>query len=418
MPSFKIITLGCRCNQYESQLYSDQLKEAGFHEASSQETKETSFCHYIIVNTCAVTHKASKESFKTIENLIQENPNSEFFITGCLTKEHENKLVHLKTGIVLVPNREKKDLVKKITNNFTRQTIENFSEHTRAFVKIQEGCNRFCTYCIIPYTRGRSCSRTIEEICFEVTSLVKNGFKEIVLTGINIGDFKPSLSALISELLKIVGLKRLRLSSIDPEDITDEMIDLIFKNDEMGRSLHLSLQSASNAVLKRMGRQYTQEEYLTLVEKLRIKDPLFGFTTDIIVGFPGETEEEFKETCEFVKKIQFSKVHIFPFSKRENTKAYSYPNQVSSLVMKERKKILNTLAEEAALSFRNQFIGHEYDVLLERGTFRHQFVSGFSSYMVKVFIKKEDFLCPNDLIQVKIEKNNYLGLWADVGAKK
>jgi threonylcarbamoyladenosine tRNA methylthiotransferase MtaB len=400
MPSFKIITLGCRCNQYESQLYWDQLKEAGFHE-------NTQDPDYIIVNTCAVTHKASKESFKTITDVIKENPSARFFVTGCLTKEHEKTLKEIqKDFLIVVPNHEKKDLVKKITNNFSFQTIQGFSEHTRAFVKIQEGCNRFCTYCIIPYTRGRSRSRPIDEIVLEVNTLVDKGFKEIVLTGINIGDFQPSLEELIRLLLKIKELKRLRLSSIDPEDISEEMIDLILGNDQMGRSLHLSLQSASNSVLKRMGRDYLQEDYSTLVDKFRKKDPLFGFTTDVIVGFPQETEEEFNETKEFVEKVQFSKVHIFPFSPRKNTKAYYLPNPVPSVLIKERKKILNQVADMAAFSYRNRFIHKEDTVLLERGIIRNQYVHGHSSYMVQVLIKKEDFLCPNALVRVRIDKNS------------
>lgn len=412
---FKVATLGCRTNQYESQGYSDQLQGIGLSLAGEEE--EANLC---IVNTCTVTESADKSSKAKIRQLLRDNPNSRVVVTGCLVESSEEarkELLQLGENVQLVRNSEKEKLLAQVfpdAENLPEFKIERFEAHTRAFVKVQDGCNSFCTYCIIPYVRGRSRSRSFSEILEEIHGLVRNGYKEVVLTGINIGDFegeKMRLADLVREVDKIEGLERIRVSSIDPDEVDENLASSILEGKKTCPSMHIVLQAGSNAILKRMNRKYTKQIFLETAEMLKKRNPDFTFTTDVIVGFPGETEGDFAETMEMVEKIQFAKVHIFPYSDRPRTRASQYPNKVPPDVIKRRKTELLHAAEKAAFHLREKFVGRKMKVLLENEeNSRH--IAGHTENFLKVFVPKGEF-SSNQIVEVILRENTPEGLYAD-----
>ncbi len=408
---FKIVTLGCRTNQYESQGYSDQLSQMGFLKAQGKEKAD--LC---IVNTCTVTHFADRSSKTKIRKLIQENPHSKVVVTGCLVENAKKELLELGENVEVVSNKEKEKLVQKIfpeEKDLPEFNIRTFEAHTRAFVKIQDGCNSFCTYCIIPYVRGRSRSRKMKDILKEIKTLVQNGYKEVVLTGINIGDFdggdgSSRLSDLIHETDQIEGVQRIRVSSIDPDEVDDDLTKAIIQGKKTCASMHIVLQSGSNVVLKRMNRKYTRQMFFETVEKLKSQLCDFTVTTDIIVGFPGESEEDFEETLDVMKKVNFAKVHMFPYSPRPRTRAFSYPDQVDPLTLSKRKNELLRLSEKNAFDLREQFIGREMKVLIEDKE-KNGFVTGHTENFLRVKVLSEE-IRPNEIVAVKLIKNQPDGL--------
>ncbi|MCC6127808.1 MAG: MiaB/RimO family radical SAM methylthiotransferase, partial [Chlamydiae bacterium] len=318
--------------------------------------------------------------------------------------------------VEIVPNGKKDQLVQLVLpeeENYPEFNIQAFDAHTRAFVKVQDGCNSFCTYCIIPYVRGRSRSRTIEDVLAESRTLVENGFKEIVLTGINIGDFvdgEKRLADLVRAVDQIDGLERLRISSIDPDEIDDDLIDAVFNGRSTCASMHIVLQSGSNVVLKRMNRKYTRQIFANTVEKLVRLKPDFTATTDVIVGFPGESDADFQDTREVIEALPFAKVHMFPYSPRKRTRAALYPGQISPSVMQERKQILLRLAERKAFSLRDQFVGRTMSVLLEQSEdAKEGFLSGHTDNFLRVWVRKDSYR-PNDLVNVRLVANEPDGL--------
>lgn len=366
---FKIVTLGCRTNQYESQAYADQLKSVGYEEAS--EGDHASVC---IVNTCTVTQSADSSSRHAIRDLARKYPQAKLVVTGCSAENHPEQISGIQGVTAVVPNSKKEDLLQMIFPEelWPEFSIKQFDDKTRAFVKVQDGCNSFCTYCVLPYVRGRSRSRSIREIEDEVRGLVENGYKEIVLTGINIGDFDGGvkdgsvrLSHLVKAIDKIDGLKRLRLSSIDPDEVDEYLEAAIFEGKTTCHSLHIVLQAGSNVILKRMNRKYTKQIFLETIHRLKNSDPDFGFTTDVIVGFPGETESDFQETLDVMSEVKFAKVHMFPYSQRPKTRAAMYPNKITASVMQERKSRLQVQAEQEAFRWRQLFLGKEIEALIE-----------------------------------------------------
>jgi len=416
MKKFKISTLGCRTNQYESQAYQDQLLAMGY--AKAEEHEAADLC---IVNTCTVTESADSHSRHAIRQLARENPGSKLVVTGCFA-ERDPQLIKSIGGVTeIVSNKDKENLLTKIFpyEEVPEFSIKNFDAHTRAFVKVQDGCNSFCTYCIIPYVRGRSRSRTIAEVVSEVKDLIANGFKEIVLTGINIGDFDgnpaegepPStLADLVRAVDQVPGLERLRISSIDPDEVNDDLTDAVLNGKTTCHSMHLVLQSGSNVVLKRMNRKYTRQIFLDTVEKLKQKCPDFTVTTDIIVGFPGETEADFEETLHVMKEVKFAKVHMFPYSERERTRAATYPNKVPPQVIKERKQTVLTTSEKIAYELREQYINRRMTVLTESvdPTQPHQ-ITGHSSNFLSVIVQSNNYK-PNELVTVDLIGNTPEGL--------
>jgi threonylcarbamoyladenosine tRNA methylthiotransferase MtaB len=406
---FKIQTLGCRTNQYESQAYHDQLKQLGFVEGKSDEKADV-----CIVNTCTVTESADKSSRYKIRSLLKENPGAKVFVTGCMVENERKALEAMDPNIKIVSNLEKENLLSHIfpdVEDLPEFQIKEFDVRTRAFVKVQDGCNSFCTYCVIPYVRGRSRSKKEEEIIKEIHELVKNGYQEIVLTGINIGDYdgaavpKKRLSDLIRLVDKIDGVKRIRVSSIDPDEVDDDLADAILNCEKTCPSMHIVLQSGSNVILKRMNRKYTKQMFFDTVEKMTQANPDFTVTTDIIVGFPGETESDFQDSLDVVKKVKFSKVHMFPYSARPRTRSALYKDPVPLEVIQKRKQEMLREAERAAFSLREQFIGREFDVLLEADDDMHDdYISGYTSNFLRVRIPKKG-LSQNQIVRVKLLEN-------------
>lgn len=411
---FKVVTLGCRTNQYESQAYQDQLVGLGYTPAKENESAE--IC---IVNTCTVTESADSSSRHEIRQLAKQNPQSKLVVTGCYAERNPSAVQQISGVSQVVPNKEKEHLIQKLFPNeeVPEFSIKNFEAHTRAFVKVQDGCNSFCTYCIIPYVRGRSRSRGMAEILAEVQELIASGYKEVVLTGINIGDFDGNktenpdrLADLVRAVDAIPGLERLRVSSIDPDEVDDDLLDAIMNGKKTCHSMHIVLQSGSNVILKRMNRKYTRQIFMSTVDRLRAADPDFTFTTDVIVGFPGETDVDFADTLEVMREVKFAKVHMFPYSERPRTRAALMPNKVSPELMKERKQIVLKTAEEIAYQLRNRFVDRQMTVLTENlDPHRPNEINGHTENFLQVWLPKLDFQ-PNELVEVELIENTPMGL--------
>lgn len=394
---FKVVTLGCRTNQYESQGYTDQLKAMGYAQAGEEE-----FAELCIVNTCTVTEGADRSSRHEIRQLARENPGAKIVVTGCLAERKPEELQKIGGVSLVVSNKDKEKLLEQVfpEEEIPEFSIKNFEAHTRAFVKVQDGCNSFCTYCIIPYVRGRSRSRPMDDVLKEVRGLVENGYKEVVLTGINIGDFEDGslrLADLVRAVDKVEGLQRVRVSSIDPDEVDENLADAILNGKITCPSMHIVLQSGSNVILKRMNRKYTREIFVETVEKLKAARPDFTFTTDIIVGFPGESERDFEDTIEMMEKVHFAKVHMFPFSPRERTRAALYPNRVPEQIIQERKQRVLRVAEKHAFVLRAQYVGTKRKVLFEETGRGH--TDNFLSVKVDSSVKA------NDLLEVELIGN-------------
>lgn len=403
MKKVRIVTLGCRTNQYESQGFLDQLRQMGYQ--SAQEDEEADLC---IVNTCTVTDQADRSSRQQIRQLARKNSKANIVVTGCMAESAPDAVRALDERIQIVPNKDKEQLIAAIfpqEQNLPEFRIEQFDGHTRAFVKVQDGCNSFCTYCIIPYVRGRSRSRPLKEILEEVRSLVQRGYQEVVLTGINIGDFESEglkLADLVRAVDRIEGLSRLRISSIDPDEVDADLTDAVLNGRTTCPSMHLVLQSGSNVILKRMNRKYTKQIFLETVERMTQLNPDFTVTTDIIVGFPGETEADFAETIDVVRQVKFAKIHLFPYSVRARTRAALYPNQVPLNVIGERKSELFRLAERTAFDLRERYKLRTMPVLLEEGN--EEFLTGHTAHFLRVRVPKGRHM-PNELVNVKLTEN-------------
>ncbi|KPK32102.1 MAG: hypothetical protein AMS24_04950 [Chlamydiae bacterium SM23_39] len=396
---YKIYTFGCKTNQYESQVYKEQLEKMGCIEDNNADI--------FIINSCSVTKFSERKSILLLKKIRSKYPRSKIFFTGCsFFKVKEDDKVKV------VSNLEKEDLIYKIfPNKKFLFKISKFSLHTRAFVKIQDGCNNFCSYCIIPNTRGRSRSRDIEDILLEVKDLLNNGYKEVVLTGINVGEHKELLD-LLKKLVKLKKLERIRLSSIDPSDIDKDLLDLFLKEEKICSSIHMVLQSGSDRILKFMNRKYRMKDFLKIVEYLKSRDEDFTFTTDIIVGFPKEGEEDFVKTLKIIEFVKFLKVHLFPFSRRENTKAYFY-KEIEKKIVEERKKILLQKTENISFDVREKYLNRKMDVLVEDNFFGYtkNFLplkilneKNFRNNIKTVFIKKN---CKNNLLGEVYEDKNF-----------
>lgn len=417
LKTFKIVTLGCRTNQYESQAFQDQLSQMGYQKAEGNEISD--LC---IVNTCTITESADSSSRNTIRQLAKENPGSKLIVTGCYAERKPHDILAIEGVTHVVSNKDKEELISKIFTDVEvpEFSIKHFDAHTRAFLKVQDGCNSYCSYCIIPYVRGRSRSRRVSALLEEAKSLIANGYKEIVLTGINIGDFDGAplegeppvrLAELVRTIDAIPGLERLRVSSIDPDEVDDDLADAILNGKKTCKSMHIVLQSGSNVILKRMNRKYTRQIFLDTVEKLRLANSDFTFTTDIIVGFPGETEFDFQETLDVMDRVKFVKIHMFPFSKRQRTRAAIMPNQVPVDIIKERKQKILQVAEEIAFAQREKFVGRKMSVLTESKDSGHT-----DNFLTVSLLDIDEKLLPNQLLEVELIDNTPSGLIGKVCA--
>lgn len=377
---FNIITFGCKVNSYESEYMREQLENNGFIYNDNYRDSEL-----VIVNTCSVTNTADNKCKKMIRNVRRDNNDAILMVCGCSAENHKEELNDLDIDI-LIGNKDKSKVVELIQNyidssikyskfyNERRLPFENMRINdfnlTRAFVKIQDGCNNYCAYCIIPYVRGSIRSKPIKEAISEIKDLVDKGHKEIVFTGINTGAYgkeigEYDLTDLIREISKFDGLERIRVSSIEITEINDKFIEEMRNNHKLCGHLHVSLQSGCANTLVMMNRKYSKEEYLDKINKLRAARPDINLTTDVIVGFPGESEDDFRESVDFCKEVGFSKIHVFPFSKREGTKAASMSEQLPNDIKKERARRLIEIDKGLQLEYNRKFLDREVEVLIE-----------------------------------------------------
>ncbi|MGN0374484.1 MAG: tRNA (N(6)-L-threonylcarbamoyladenosine(37)-C(2))-methylthiotransferase MtaB [Butyrivibrio sp.] len=402
--------LGCKVNSYETQAMQQMMENRGYEIVPFGEEK----CDVYIINTCSVTNIADRKSRQMIHKARKINPDAVIVATGCYV-ESAGQLQDEDIDIV-IGNNEKSRLLDILEAYFTEKQpnchedmgkVSEFDEmkltkpeeHTRAYVKIQDGCNRFCSYCIIPYVRGRIRSRAVEDVIREITAIAESGCKEIVLTGIHLSSYgldKPEngiyLIDIIEKINKINGVERIRLGSFEPKIVTEEFVARLKACDKVCPHFHLSLQSGCNTVLKRMNRRYTVEEFYEGVQILRRYFDNPAITTDVIVGFPGETEEEFNETVEFLKKVRFYELHVFKYSRRKGTVADRMPDQIPENIKSIRSGVLLAMDEELSAEYRKGYIGRVENVLLEEETVIDgvSYITGFTDSYVRVAVEKRD----------------------------
>lgn len=375
---FNIITLGCKVNSYESNFMKEALVKNGFSFCNLNEK-----CDILILNTCTVTDTSDKKSLKEVRRLKRENPNAILVVCGCSVQNDKTKYDNLGINI-LMGNINKSNIVSIIEKYLDDKTpveyvaktrdlpFENMevdiSDHTRAYIKIEDGCDNFCSYCIIPFVRGKKRSKDFSLVLREVQHLANNGYKEIVLTGIDTGGYESNgkdLTDLIHEMSKINGIERIRQSSIEITQINEKFINELKNNNKICDHIHIPLQSGSDSILKLMNRKYDLKYFFDKIDMIRSVRPDISITTDVIVGFPGETEEMFLETMETCKKINFSKIHAFPYSERKGTKASMMDGKVPEIVKHERVKKLLELSDSLEKSYYDKFKGKNKDVLIE-----------------------------------------------------
>lgn len=375
---FNIVTFGCKVNQYESNMMKERMLSSNFFYVEN-----ISEANIIVVNTCSVTNVADKKCLKMIRRIKREYPNSILVVAGCSSQNKQEIYENLDIDI-LIGNKDKskidillKEYIKthkryvKFYNDrkldFEDMLISDYN-HIRAFIKIEDGCDNFCSYCIIPYVRGSVRSKNFETVIKEAKLLTQKGHKEIVLTGIHTGHYMDNdydLTDLINELSKIEDLLRIRISSIEITELNDKFLNMLSTNKKVCDHLHIPLQAGSDEILKKMNRKYDLKYYEEKIKKIRMIRPNISITTDIIVGFPYETDKLFNETLEFSRKMNFSKIHVFPYSIRLGTSAANMPNQVDESIKKERVKKLMDLSEIMEKEYYNKFVGKELDILVE-----------------------------------------------------
>ncbi len=397
-------TLGCKVNQYESQEMAELLENNGYtiiYNISSADI--------VIVNSCTVTAESVRKTRQAIRRYKKQNPNCIIVLTGCAPQAEPHIINDLPEVDILMGNRTNTELIDALNEFFKSRNFINyhkehktgdtllssgitrFDGHTRAFLKIQDGCDRFCAYCLIPYARGRSRSKSLEDIDKELSAIAQNGFKEVVFVGINLSDYGKNTPYSLPDALllaeKYDNIKRIRLGSLEPDHINDKMIDRLGKIAKLCPQFHISLQSGCNNVLKKMNRHYTAEEYNNLCHKLRETFDDATITTDILVGFPTENEDDFKETVEFAKKIKFEKVHVFPYSVRKGTKAEKMP-QLDKSVKEDRAKKLSSVTDKIRCEYLNSQIGKTVEVLFELN--KNGFAVGYTKNYTPIKVETND----------------------------
>ena len=420
---FYIYTLGCKVNTYESNIMRDKLLNNGYIEGNKDDSD------IYIINTCTVTNTADNKSLKMIRRVIRENPETIVVAVGCMVQVSSDLLKDMGVSIVL-GNKDKSKIVEYIKkyqenhkniNNvtdimeipFEDMSLNNFNK-ARAFVKIEDGCENYCSYCIIPYARGKVRSKEPHKVIEEITNLVKQGHKEIVLTGIHTGHYNYdnySFADLLKDIIKINGLQRLRISSIEITEINDDIIKLLKENDVLVDHMHIPLQSGSNKILKSMNRKYDKQYFIDKINKIRQVRSDISITTDVIVGFPGETDELFEETIDTIKKIGFSRIHVFPFSLRKGTKAEELPNHIDGSTKKRRVKRLVQLSKELEIKYMSKFIEKEMSFLPE--IYQDGYLIGHTGNYLLIKAKGCEQLV-NRLLSIKIKELNYPYLYSNI----
>lgn len=423
--TFSIYTLGCKVNTYESEFITHLFTSSGYKLVDYENNADI-----YIINTCTVTNSADNKSKKIINHTRKNNPNAIIVVCGCYAEYLKGDIPSGLDVNIIIGNKDKSKIVEyveeyiknkeKITKiydlrhqEFENMEIKKFESKTRAFVKVQDGCNNFCSYCIIPYVRGNIRSKKKDIVIKEITDLVKNGHKEVVLTGIHTGhygsDINSNLTELLHEIGKIEGLKRIRISSIEITELNDEFLNELENNKLIVDHMHIPLQSGCDKTLKEMNRKYDTEYFYNKIEKIRNIRKNISITTDVIVGFPNETDEDFNKTVEFIKKVNFSRLHVFPYSKRNGTRAAVMKNQVDGKIKKERAHILINLSKDLEENYYNKFLNKDVEVLFER--FKNgKYVGHTSNYLEVEVSSDKNLIGEICLVNIKkIENNKCIG---------
>lgn len=422
MKKVALHNLGCKVNAYETEAMQHLLEEAGYEIVPFTQKADV-----YVINTCSVTNMADRKSRQMLHKAKKNNPDSIVVATGCYVQTSEKEVLNDLSVDIVIGNDRKHDLVRLLEeysldrvndtvddindgkHDFEELFIDQTKEHTRAFIKVQDGCNQFCSYCIIPYARGRVRSRRFENVIAEVERLAANGFKEVVLTGIHLSsygvDFEEAtgLLELIQAVNAVKGIERIRLGSLEPKIVTEHFASELSKLDKICPHFHLSLQSGCDATLKRMNRKYTTKEYERGCELLRKYFVHPAITTDVIVGFPGETEEEFEQTKAYLEHIHFYEMHIFKYSKRKGTRAAVMPDQIDEQIKAARSEKLIALGHDMSKEFRKFYIGKNEEVLFEEKAVigDKEYFVGYTKEYVKV-AKKTDENLENQIVSGRI----------------
>lgn len=416
-----IYTLGCKVNLYESEVIMNSFKKSGYEIVNFEDNADI-----VIINTCTVTNTSDKKSRNIIRQAVKKHENAVIVVMGCYSQVRSADIKEIDGVDIIIGNTKKSKVVslveeylknkKSITEiddimhtDFEPMELDTFETRTRAFVKIQDGCNNFCSYCIIPYSRGNIRSKEKDDVVSEIKCLVKNGYKEVVLTGIHTGHYGKDkydydFSDLLSELCKIDNLKRIRISSIEITELDSKFIDVLKNNKVIVNHMHIPLQSGCDKTLKEMNRKYDTKYYLDKINLIRSIRPNISITTDLIVGFPNETEEDFNNTLSFLRKVKFSKIHVFPYSRRKGTKADLMDNQIDEQTKHKRVKEVLKLSEELEIEYMNKFVNTDVLVLIEK--FENGIISGHTENYIPVKANgvESDI---NELLMIHIDKMEY-----------
>ena len=408
--NYKIYTLGCKVNEYESEVMASLLENHGYVKSENPDVA--------IVNTCTVTNTADSKSRKLIRSIRKKYPKAILLVAGCMV---QNKKDNLDVDAdIIIGNKNKTEIVNYIKDykrekifdvqdisnaDFENMSLSNF-DLTRAYIKIQDGCDNYCAFCIIPYVRGHVRCKKKEDVLIEATMLVKNAHKEIVLTGIHTGNYHDgnySFASLLNDLVKISGLKRLRISSVEITELNDDVLDVIRNSNILVDHMHIPLQSGSDEILKLMNRKYDKNYFISKIEKIRSIRPNISITTDVIVGFPSETEEYFLETIDTIKKVGFTKLHVFPYSDRDGTVASKMKNKVDGNIKKQRVKKLLEISKELEIDYMSKFVDKKCIFIPE--VYEDGYLIGHTGnyLLIKAKGNKEDLSKEVEVIAKKIE---------------
>ncbi len=416
--NFNILTLGCKVNQYESQAMREDMIRHGYTPSDDKETADIT-----IVNSCTVTSVSDAKNRKLINKIRRANPDGIIVLTGCMPQAFPKETANFQNCDIVLGNAKRAELIPTLESYLKQKhvlvqisehvgknevyenlSITSFGEHTRAFVKIEDGCNRFCSYCIIPYARGRVRSKPLPDLKAEIERVAQNGYKEVVLVGINLSAYGLGEDFDLADAVECAcateGIERVRLGSIEPERMDEAMVKRLAQQPKFCPQFHLSLQSGCDNTLKAMNRHYTCAEYAEIVQRLRNAFENSSMTTDVMVGFAGETDDDFEQSMQFVKKIGFAKVHVFPYSRRKGTVADKADGQVASNVKERRAKLMGELAEQSRAEFLRSQTGLVEEVLIER--LRHGYLEGYTKNYTPVHILSDNTELCKTIQKVKI----------------
>ena len=418
MKNFNILTLGCKVNQYESQAMREALLKSGYLASDDREHADVT-----IINTCTVTSVSDAKNRKLINRVRRENPDGVIVLTGCMPQAFPEEMAEFTMCDIILGNKERARLIPALEEYFSNKeqlveipayenrgevfeplTVSGFDEHTRAFIKIEDGCNRFCSYCIIPYARGRVRSKPLDELENEVRRLAESGYREVVLVGINLSaygqDEGVSLADAVEAACAVDGIDRVRLGSLEPERMDEETVSRLAAQPKLCPQFHLSLQSGCDNTLRAMNRHYTAAEYAEIVERLRRSFDNSAITTDIMVGFAGESEADFEESLEFARRIGFAKVHVFPYSRRRGTAADKATGHIPAAERERRARIMGEAVEQKRVEFLRTQVGLTEKVLFER--LRRGYLEGYTENYTPVRVYSDNVALCNQIRPVRL----------------